>query len=666
MAYKSSVFSPSPRRIAWLLALVTLGLYLPVARFGFCVYDDSLYVTENPTVQNGLTWTGLKWAFTTMAAANWHPVTWISHMLDCTLFGLNPAGPHLINALLHAVNAALLFTLLFRLTQKLWPAAFIAALFAWHPMHVESVAWIAERKDVLSTFFALLAFLAYARYAQARRENLPHAWRDYVWCLLAFALALMAKPMLVTFPCVLLLLDFWPLQRIKFPQINWPVLLEKIPLFLITAGSCLITMFAQSRPGSNAVVSLATASLKYRLKDAAVSYVEYLCKVFWPSKLAIFYPLQDHIFMSQAIAAMLTLLAVSFVVLKLYRQRTYLFTGWFWFLGMLVPVIGLVQVGSAQIADRYSYLPSIGIFIAVTFLALDLAARWRVSTVVLGGTAVAILVTSVGAMEIQLHYWRSNIALFEHSLAVTRDNDIARNDLGVALQAQDQLAEAIDQYRRATELEPTRYQGHHNLACALDLQGHPAEALAEHRKAVEMDPSLSFLHTWFAVSLAGADETEEALEQFTAAIKLDPHDPWPRLENAKLLLKMGRDDEAVEALRSALKILPDNLDLLTYTAQVLATSENAKIRDGKTAFILAAKANLLADGSRVWILDVLGMACAEMGKFDDAQMAAQEALKLGAAQKLDGLQPIAHRLELYEEHQPWRTSFQATNAPASK
>ncbi len=653
-----------PRRIALLLAATTFALFLPVAWSGFCVYDDGLYVTDQPIVQNGVTWAGVKWAFTTMAASNWHPLTWLSHMIDCGVFGLNPAGPHLENALIHAANTALVFTLLFRLTNKLWPSAFIAGLFAWHPMHVESVAWIAERKDVLSTFFALIALLNYARYVEEAEVKNPRAKIYFAWSLITFALGLMAKPMLVTLPCVLLLLDFWPLRR--FANDKLKLLWEKWPFFLITTASCLITFLAQSQRGGSAVVSLTTVPLHYRLKSVPLAYNEYLAKIFWPDKLAIFYPLHENIPHLAVAVAVAALLAISLAAWQLHRTAPYLLTGWLWFVGMLVPVIGLVQVGSAAIADRYSYLPAVGIFIAVTFAACDLAARYNISKSILAGMAVFILAANVVALEMQLAHWRSNVTLFQHALAVTTDNDIARNNLGVALQQDGRLAEAAVQYRAAATLEPDRFQGHHNLANALDRLGQPAEALIEHRIALRLSPETQFLHHDLALALLAAGYEAEALKEFTEAARLDAHYPWPHIEIAKIYLRQNRDAEALGELRIALRSAPDEIGVLAFTAQVLAASENPATRDGHNAFVLAAKANLLANGRRPEVLDVLGMACAELGKFDDAQMAAQTALETASAQKLKNLELIQQRLERYKNHQPWRESFGSTNAPVKK
>ena len=656
-----------PRRIALLLAAATFALYLPAAWFSFCVYDDGLYVTDQPIVQNGVTWVGVKWAFTTMAASNWHPLTWLSHMVDCGVFGLNPAGPHLENAFIHAANTALLFTLLRRLTKKIWPSAFIAALFAWHPLHVESIAWIAERKDVLSTLFALIALLNYARYVEESKVQSPKSKIYFAWSLISFALGLMAKPMLVTLPCVLLLLDFWPLQRFQISnfrfQIPAKLFAEKIPLFLVAAASCAITFLAQSQHGGSAVVSFATVPLHYRLKSVPLGYLEYLEKIFWPTKLAVFYPLHEKIPAVIVIAPAALLVLFSLGAIWFYRTRPYLFTGWFWFVGMLVPVIGFVQVGGAAFADRYSYLPSVGIFIAVTFAACDLATRFKISNSILAGTAIFILVACAITTEIQLQHWRNSVTLFQHAVAVTTDNDVARDNLGVAFEQQGRLAEAAEQYRAAAKLEPDRYQGHHNLASALDRLGRSAEALVEHRAAVRISPETEFLHHVLGLSLVTSGNDTEALKEFSEAARLDAHYPWPHVEIAKIYLRQNRAAAALDELRAALRIDPDNIEILTFTAQVLAASKNPAMRDGHYAFLLAAKANLLANGRQPTVLDVLGMACAELGKFDDAQMAAQTALDTANALKLKNLEPIQQRLALYKNHQPWRESFGATNAP---
>ena len=650
-----------------MLALVTLAVYLPVTRDGFLNYDDDDYVTNNRVVENGLTWSGVKWAFTTWHASNWHPLTWLSHMADCQCFGLNSGAHHFVNVLFHAANAVLLFALLLRLTDKIWPAALIAALFAWHPLHVESVAWISERKDVLSTFFALLALLAYARYAQ------KNCRRSFWLALFFFALGLMAKPMLVTLPFVFLLLDFWPLKRVggcklqvascEAPNLQPSTfnlqLIEKGPFFLLTAISCAVTFLAQR---GEAVVSLANVSLRYRLENAPVAVVRYLLKIFWPADLAIIYPLPEKISALTVAAAAAVLIFISAAVWLARKRGPYLLIGWLWF-GTLVPVIGLVQVGGAALADRYTYLPAIGIFIAVVFGLGDLRERFQIPKPAVAATAILILAGCIFATENQLRFWRDSETLFRHALAVTQDNDIAHVDLGVALDQQGRTAEALEEYRAAAKIAPRRYQIHNNIGNLLDKLSRPTEALAEYREAVRLKPDLAFLHNSLGSELATLGQVDEALREFSKAARLDPKYPWPHIETAKVFFQQGRDTEAVEELRAALRADPDNFQILATVAHYLAANENAAARDGKAALALASKANLLTGGSQPFVFDALGMACAETGDFTNAQTCAQDALDLATAAQMKNLEPLRQRLELYKNHQPWRESFLATNVP---
>jgi tetratricopeptide (TPR) repeat protein len=647
-------------------------------------YDDQDYVTENSVVQKGLTWTGIKWAFTTGHASNWHPITWLSHMVDCELFGLNPGAHHLVNVLFHTANVVLLLVLLLRLTGELWPAAFIAALFAWHPLHVESVAWISERKDVLSTFFALLTLLAYVRYAQRRsrvegRESMakssvpaldprPSTF-DYALALIFFALGLMAKPMLVTLPFVMLLLDYWPLKRVTNDQ--WQVskvmrlTLEKWPFFLLAAVSCIVTFLVQSQRSGDAVASLELIPLHYRFCNALVSYGLYLLKMFWPVGLAVFYPLPDHLtwLLMAATTSAVVLVIISSFVWRAGRARAYLPVGWLWFLGTLVPVIGLVQVGGAALADRYTYIPSIGVFIAVTFGICALADRFQFPKKATAAAAVLILATCLILTENQLRYWHDSETLFAHALAVTKNNHVAHVNLGVALEQKGKLNEALAEYRAAEQLAPELYHTHNNLGNLLDNLGHPNNALTEYRWAVLLNPSLPSLHNGAGMVLAELGRFDEAMGQFKEAARLDPTYPWAHLEIGKMRLKQGRDAEAIDEFREALRINPDNFQILAYTAHVLAAAENPQIRDGRTALVLAVKAKVLTDGAQPYVLDALGMACAETGDFTNAQQVTQRAIDLATAAKMKKLEPLQQRLQLYKNHQPWRESFLATNTP---
>jgi len=671
----AGVVKARPRVIGLLLALATLLVYLPVRHCGFVNYDDGDYVTDNPVVQNGLTWGGIKWAFTTWHANNWHPLTWLSHMLDCELFGLNPGAHHLDNVLLHTANVVLLLAVLFRLTKAQWPSALVAALFAWHPLHVESVAWISERKDLLSTFFGLLALLSYTRFVEASTVHHPRSKVFYGLALFAYALGLMSKPMLVTLPFLLLLLDYWPLQRMSgktaapaFDSRNaalGQLIMEKWPFFLLTAASCVMTFSAQSQRGDNAVISLANVSLSYRLCNALMSYGRYLLKVIWPTDLAVFYPMSDRVVQVRVLALVsaMILVALSWIVWRTRRSCPYVLVGWLWYLGALVPVIGLVQVGGAALADRYSYIPSIGLFIAAAFGLRDLVYRDRFFKIPAAAAAGLILAGCVALTENQLRYWRDSLTLFGHAVAVTRYNDIAQINLGVALEQEGKGDEALAEYRKAERLAPTRFQVHNNLGNLLDSMGKPGEALAEYREAVRLKPDLPLLHDGLGIVLTELGRFSEAMNEFTNAARLDPTYPWPHFEMGKTLLKQGRDSEALGQFHEALRIDSDNFRILAYTAHVLAADENPEIRDGNAALLLAAKANALTGGAQPFVLDAVGMACAETGDFNDAQDVAQKALDLARARKLKNLDGLQQRLQLYKNHQPWRESFQFTNAP---
>ncbi|HXI68992.1 MAG TPA: tetratricopeptide repeat protein [Verrucomicrobiae bacterium] len=655
-----------PRLIALLLALATLLVYLPVTHSRFVNFDDDDYVTNNPIVKKGLTWTGVQWAFTTWHASNWHPLTWLSHMADCEFFGLNPAAYHFVNVLFHAANAALLLILLFRLTGALWPCTFIAALFAWHPLHAESVAWIAERKDVLSTLFALLALWSYTRYAQKRSSLNPQSSTlNYLAALLFFTLGLMAKPMLVTLPFILLLLDFWPLKRIsdfRFQISDFKKLVvEKTPFFLLTLVSCVITFLAQHH--GEAVMSLKSVSLAYRLENLPVAYATYLQKLFWPVDLAVIYPLPAKISALAVLGSVALLTLISAGVWRARKPCPYLPAGWLWFLGMLVPVIGIVQVGGAALADRYTYLSTTGIFIMVAFGCIDLAKRFSPPKIILPAAAVLILASCVAATEHQLRFWRDGEMLFRHAIAVTQDNDVALVDLGVALDAQGRFEEAAGYYQQALQLTPGRYQIHNNLGNILDHLGRTPEALAEYQEAVRLKPGNAFLHNGTGQMLAKLGRFDEAAVEFSEAARLDPAYASPHLELGKMLLKQGRDPEAVEQFRTAVQLDPENFQILAYVAHVLAASEDPKVRDGKSALELATRANVLTGGEQPLVLDALAMACAETGDFTNAMEAGQVAARLAAQAKLKDLAMIQRRLELYQNHQPWRESFRDTNAP---
>lgn len=641
------------RFIGLFLALVTLVVYLPAARDGFIVLDDGDYVSENRMVQGGLTWAGVKWAFTTFHASNWHPLTWLSHMTDCELFGLNPGAHHLVNVMFHAANATLLFALLARLTGQTWAPALVAALFAWHPLRVESVAWISERKDVLSTFFELLSLLAYASYAREKKPG------SYFLALLCFAAGLLAKPMLVTLPFLMLLLDWWPLERIRCAGRDAPkissLVLEKIPFFALAAISCVVTFLAQR---AVSVLSIAQYPLPLRLGNVVLSYAKYLLKTAWPADLAVYYPLPTHLSWPSVAAAGAALALICWIAWRIRAAHPYVLAGWLWFLGTLVPVIGLVQVGKQAMADRYSYFPSVGIFLAVVFLGKDVAARFKVKTLPLGIAAGLILAANIAATENQLRYWRDDESLFSHAVAVTSDNATAQINLGVALERDGKGAQALAHYQQAVRIAPDSPQAHNNLANFLDEAGQTSEALAQYQMALRLDPNAPLTHCNLGTLLVKLGRFDDAMSQYHEAMRLQPDNARFYYLAGKALLRHGQSGDAIAQFRHALELDPDDFESLTFLARIFATDENSKNRDGKAAVALAEKANALSGGNQPFVLDVLAMAYAQAGRFDDAQQTAAKALELANTAKLtDMAAGIQAHLKLYQSGQPCREFF---------
>jgi len=686
-----------PRFVGWLLVLVTLLAYLPILRDGFLNFDDRDYVTENQLVRQGLTWPGVQWAFQTWHASNWHPVTWLSHMADCELFRLNPAGHHLVNLLFHVANVWLLFRLWRRLTDALWPSAVIAALFAWHPLHIESVAWVAERKDVLSTFFALLALLAYTEYAQSKERrsevggqrsevsdrsppsilHLPPSLA-YGLSLFCFALGLMSKPMLVTLPFVMVLLDFWPLKRFGSrpptsdlrpltsdpgPQVSslrsavlWRLVFEKWPFLLLALASCVVTILAQR---ADAIAPLTKFSLGLRMENAISAYASYLYKTIWPAHLAVFYPLFQPAWPTVALAAAF-LLAISALVWRRAKSQPWLAIGWLWYLGTLVPVIGLLQVGDQALADRYTYFPLIGIFLAGTWAAKDFAQHFLLSNRWLTTAAVLTLAACLTVTEHQLRYWRDSETIFTHALEVTADNATARLNLGGALQEEHRPAEALNQYRQALKLDPASPEVCNNLGRLLNDAGKPAEALDYCRRAVVLNEKSAPSHNGLGVVLTELGHFDEALNEFSTAARLNAGYAAPHFQTGRVLLKLGREAEALPQFREALRLEPGNFGMLIFIARVLASDQNSQARDGTQALALAQQAAQLAGGPQPVVLDTLAMACAETDQFDAATNLAQQAIATAlAGGNRDDAAAMRERLELYQQKQPARISYQA-------
>jgi tetratricopeptide (TPR) repeat protein len=562
------------QRHAWIicvvLALATFFLYLPVTRNDFIVYDDPTYVTSNPYVLRGLTTRGVAWAFTSGYASNWHPLTWLSHMLDVQLYGVqNPGAHHLTSVLFHVANTLLLFLALRRLTGALWRSAVVAAFFAWHPLHVESVAWVSERKDVLSTFFGLLTLLAYARYVTEKRAKGPRIKSYYAWILVFFALALLAKPMLVTLPFVLLLLDFWPLGRVAERGVQSVdsgtettgqnlrrLVLEKIPLFGLTLISSVVTFTAQKNGG--AVMDVQNLPLANRLGNAFLAYVGYLKKMFWPVDLAIFYPLPRAIPVFQLIVAVLMLAAISVAAIVLAKRRPYVLVGWLWFLGMLVPVIGLVQVGAQAMADRYSYLSLVGIFIIFVWGLADLLGHGRLNqpsaawAIILPLLLVCLLLT-----RRQEPYWKNTETLFRRDLAVVDDNTLAHLSLGLYLDKIGHTEDGLEELTAALRLDPHSATIYNNLGLHFAKEHDLTNAIGCYENSLRYKPSYSDTHYNLANVLVEQGKLSEAAEQYTDALRLEPLSADAHNNLGAVLVRQGKLPEALDQFKEALRIIPD-------------------------------------------------------------------------------------------------------------
>jgi Flp pilus assembly protein TadD len=531
--------------IVALLGLAILLVYAPAVHHPFLVTDDPEYVTENTEVLRGLTLPGVRWAFTTFTASNWHPLTWISHMIDVDLFALDPRGHHAVNVLLHVVNASLVFAFLNRATGECWRSAFVAGLFAVHPLHVESVAWVAERKDVLSAGFGLLTLVAYQRYA-AR----PGAGR---YCLVAawYTLGLLAKPMLVTLPCLLLLLDYWPLARLRgpAPARAFPrLLVEKLPLFALAAISSLLTLLAQRAGG--AMASTQDIPFTFRAANALVSTAAYLIKTVLPRDLAVLYPHPGTglPLWKAGVAGFLVAAATAAVIAQAARgRRPWLATGWFWYLGTLVPVIGLVQVGAQGMADRYTYLPLVGIFLMLAWACPDRPP----GHVLRRGAALAVVAGLAVLARAQLGYWGDSVSLFSRAVAVTPPNWSARFGLGVALERAGRVPEATAQYREAVRLNPAHAGGHYNLGSLLGAGGRLDEGIAELRTAVRLDPTLTVARANLGYGLMLRGRLDEAVEVLRAALARTPDVADLHLKLGQALERRGEREEAWRHYREA-------------------------------------------------------------------------------------------------------------------
>jgi Flp pilus assembly protein TadD len=592
-------------------------VFAQTLRYDFVNYDDPHYVYQNARITNGINFANVTWAFTHVHSENWHPLTTITHMLDCQLHGLKAGWHHLTNVLLHCVAAVLLFVALERMTGALWRSAFVSAVFAVHPLHVESVAWIAERKDVLSALFFMLTLLAYSRYTRA-----PSIGR-YLTVALVLAFGLMSKPMLVTLPFILLLLDYWPLGRFEAHRSNTgrqvlQLIVEKIPLIALSAISSIVTFLAQR----GAIGWTEQLPVPVRISNALIAYVVYIRQMLWPARLAVFYPHpENRVPVWEISLAFIVLVGITVAAFVSRKKAPYFVTGWLWYLGMLVPVIGLVQVGWQGHADRYTYLAQIGLYIAVTWTVTDLIRSWRFQRIALGAAALIVVAVLTWRSWLQTSYWRNSETLFTHALAVTSNNDVALNNLGIIFLDKGQLDDAISKLQAAVDLRPENAPAHDNLAKALLKKGQVAEAMVHYRKFLELEPA-----------------NVEARNTLGTA-----------------LIQQGNLREAIDQWQEVLALQPENGNAASNLAWVFATCTEDSIRDGARAVELGEKALRISGGKIPMIYRVLAAAYAESGRFADAIETAQRGAELATTQ---GNPALAAELEsnvvFYQSGRPLR------------
>ena len=616
------------------LLLCTLAAYEPIRHNDFVLYDDYGDIIKNPHINNGITRQSVVWAFTSMYSANWFPLTRLSHMLDFELFGANPVGHHLTSVLIHSAGSLLLFLVLLRMTAALWPSAFVAVVFALHPLHVESVAWAAERKDVLSGFFWFATILAYVYYTQ--RPN----FRRYTLVLATFALGTMSKPMVVTLPFVLLLLDYWPLNRLSLADRGLPIenhkskignwklaIIEKIPLLAMSAILSVVTFIAQQRFW--AVNTLESAPLNYRIANAFISYIRYIQKTVWPGNLAVIYPEGEFASRAAWIVCAVVFVLITALCIYIGRRRKYVLVGWLWYVGTLIPVIGLVKVGSQAMADRYMYIPMVGLLIIAGWGFKDLVGNRRLLKTALAVLAGVVLLFATILTRNQITFWQSTLTLFERALNVTTNNT-------------------------AAEI---------NYADALIKAGRTDEALLHLREAVRISPLVFPIRLKFARALLYSGHYEEAIENFNMLTNSGRVRQYKEAHSqvfgglATAQIRLGRYEQAIENLNKVIQVDPENTAITNGLAWLLATCENSFLRNPVQAIALAKRACELTEYKDAYILDTLAVAYASAGKFNEAVTTAKQAVNIAENSKDKGqeklISDIQRRLELFKNGQPY-------------
>lgn len=638
------------------LLAITVGLGLALAvwlafgeslRNGFVNYDDNRYVYENAVVQQGVTLSGIRWALTYGEIGHWHPLTWISHMLDCQLFGLKPWGHHLTSVLIHMVTAVLLFLVLRRMTGSLWRSAFVAAVFAVHPLRVESVVWVSERKDVLGALGFVLTVGAYVKYVRQ-----PSRLR-YALVAGVYAAGLLCKNMLVTLPFVLLLLDYWPLKRFTIDDLRLKIgrlVAEKIPLLVLSAASCVATFLAPEE--------LAAARLPFflRIENALVSYVAYLRQTFWPTGLAGLYSNPVNALPAgEVVLALMLLLIASAAVFVGRRKRPYLLVGWLWYLGMLVPVIGLVQISFYARADRYTYLPHVGICLLVTWLAGELSSSWRHRRLVLGLASAVIIPVLIFCTRKQTGYWRDSEIFWRQTLAVTAGNSIAHHNLALTLQGRGRTDEAIVHQRRTVEIDPRSAGSRYSLGSTLDDAGQVEEAMAQLKTALEIEPGHVQANVRLGNIFYRIGEVTNAISHYQRALEADPSDALAHNNLGSAMEQTGDIRAAVVHFEKALALLPGMVLASDNLAWVYATCPETSIRNGVRAMALAEIASRSSAGNNPLHLRTLAAAYAENGRHAQAVATAQRAERLAAEQNLtEQVEAIRGQIRLYEAGKPYR------------
>ncbi|HEY2951976.1 MAG TPA: tetratricopeptide repeat protein [Verrucomicrobiae bacterium] len=651
-----------------LLLIATAAVYWPALRFDFVNYDDRPFVQDNPWVRQGLTGASVLWAFKSLFIY-WQPLTWLSYMLDYQIHHLNPAGYHLTNLLLHCANTVLLFLILNRMTGALARSAVVAALFALHPLHVETVAWVAERKGVLSAFFWMLALLAYVRYAERPR---PMAYGMVVLC---FALGLMSKSMVVTLPAVLLLLDFWPLRRFslfaseaKKPARQAPadpvfpkrkvssLLLEKVPLLALAIVSSVITVVAQKRMG--AVLSTEMVPLSARISQSLVCYVAYIRKLFWPGDLAVFYPTTAQWPAWQVGLSVLILAVITLLALSEFQRRPYWIAGWLWFLGMLLPVIGLFQTGEQSMADRYSYLPLIGLFIVLAWGAADVMREAKFGLFVLRSAGIAALFACGWLTGRQLQTWKDTRSLFQQANAVTKDNYLAHTVLGRLLTDEGNYDDAIRHFALALQVQPYYASTHYGLADARVGKKEFPLAIEHYKVALRTDLGNADIHSHLAATYQVVGDLTNAAAEYVQALELQPNRAQAEFGLATVLHAQRRYFEALEHYRLALKLAPSQPIALNNAAWILATHTNSALRNGEEAVRYAERACALTGRKTPFLLGTLAAAYAEQGNFPAAIRTGEEARDTArAADEKAVAEKNVQLLELYRAGKPCREEF---------